>query len=46
MVIVLAQTSDQSHLVVQQLGATDWIGSPVEREALLDVVRRHVTVEK
>jgi len=46
MVIVLAQTSDQSHLVVQQLGATDWIGSPVERQALLDVVRRHVTVEE
>lgn len=45
MAIVLAQASDQSHLVVQQLGATAWVRSPVEREALEDVVRRHVVRE-
>jgi CheY-like chemotaxis protein len=42
MVLILAQAGEQSHLVVQQLGATAWVRSPVERETLLDVVRRHI----
>jgi DNA-binding response OmpR family regulator len=41
MLLVLAQASGQSHLVVQQLGASDWIESPVEQRALIDAVRRH-----
>jgi CheY-like chemotaxis protein len=41
MVLVLHNPSEQSDLVVQQLGAAGWVKSPVEREALVHAVRRH-----
>jgi CheY-like chemotaxis protein len=40
MLLVLAQAGEQSHLVVQQLGAAAWVRSPVEREPLLAALRQ------
>jgi CheY-like chemotaxis protein len=42
MVLVLAHAGEQSHLVVQQLGANSWVQSPLVREEILDSVGRHV----
>ena len=40
MVLILAHAGEQSHLVVQQLGATAWVRSPVEREDLTGILER------
>ncbi len=41
--LVLAHAGEQSHLVVQQLGAAAWISSPVADHDLLGAVERLVT---
>jgi CheY-like chemotaxis protein len=41
LVLVLAHAGEQSHLVVQQLGATAWLRSPVETADLLEIVGKH-----
>ncbi|MFQ5600984.1 MAG: response regulator [Candidatus Krumholzibacteriia bacterium] len=38
--LVLSHAGEQSHLVVQQLGAADFVRSPVQREELTTVVKR------
>jgi hypothetical protein len=40
MVLVLAHAGEQSHLVVQQLGATAWVRSPIEPEDLAAILER------
>jgi CheY-like chemotaxis protein len=42
LVLILVHAGEQSHLVVQQLGATSWVRSPVEPENLLENVGQHV----
>ena len=42
LVLILAHAGEQSHLVVQQLGAAAWVRSPVEPADLLEIVGRHV----
>jgi CheY-like chemotaxis protein len=44
MLLVLAHPGEQSHLVVQQLGAAAWIGSPVDDGALLVAIGQLVSV--
>jgi len=38
--LVLAHAGEQSHLVVQQLGAADFIRAPVQGEELTAIVQR------
>ncbi len=40
--LVLSHAGEQSHLVVQQLGASGFVRSPIERDELLNVVNRLV----
>ena len=40
MLLVLSHVGEQSHLVVQQLGATDFVRAPIQREELMNVVQR------
>lgn len=40
MLLVLSHAGDQSHLVVQQLGARAFVRSPVQRDELLGMVKR------
>lgn len=42
MVLVLAHAGEQTHLVLQQLGAAAWVKSPLQREDLLRVLGRFV----
>lgn len=42
MLLVLSQPGEQSHLVVQQLGASAWVRSPVQPAELFDAVKRFV----
>ena len=42
LVLILAHAGEQSHLVVQQLGASAWVRSPVEPADLLELVEQHV----
>jgi CheY-like chemotaxis protein len=42
LVLILAHAGEQSHLVVQQLGASAWIRSPVEPADLLQAAGQHV----
>jgi two-component system response regulator AtoC len=44
MLLVLAHAGEQSHLVVQQLGAAAWVRSPVEAGELAETVARLVAV--
>jgi CheY-like chemotaxis protein len=39
-VIVLSHAGEQSHLVVQQIGARDFVRSPIQREELMAIVQR------
>lgn len=42
MLLVLSQVGEQSHLVVQQLGASAWVRSPVQPAELLEAVKSFV----
>jgi CheY-like chemotaxis protein len=42
-VIVLSHAGEQSHLVVQQVGARDFVRSPIQRDELVTIVKRLVT---
>ncbi len=44
MLLVLSHAGEQSHLVVQQLGAAEWVRSPVDAAEILESVRRLVAV--
>ena len=41
--LVLTHAGEQSHLVVQQLGARAWVGSPIQDQEVLSAVQRLVT---
>jgi CheY-like chemotaxis protein len=42
LVLVLAHAGEQTHLVIQQLGAVAWVKSPLQREDVLRTVSRFV----